>query len=55
MIRGIPTEIPGVTKQWQKALPGEVERTRWNYLIILVEAGGVEPPSGNIPLRLLHT
>jgi hypothetical protein len=21
----------------------------------LVEAGGVEPPSGNIPLRLLHT
>ena len=22
---------------------------------VLVEAGGVEPPSGNIPLRLLHT
>ena len=21
----------------------------------MVEAGGVEPPSGNIPLRLLHT
>ena len=25
-----------------------------NYLISLVEAGGVEPPSENIPLRHLH-
>ena len=26
-----------------------------NLMIKLVEAGGVEPPSGNLPLRRLHT
>jgi len=25
------------------------------FIEVLVEAGGVEPPSENIPLKLLHT
>jgi len=44
-------------KKGEKRAPNEPQAgfLSSNYLILLVEAGGVEPPSENIPLKHLHT
>ena len=48
--------INGATYNQPTTISGQGKNINiWNYIIIMVEAAGVEPASENIPLRHLHT